>query len=663
MLILIGSEVIMPELRWLCISLSIFTLTVLYSIYSAVRPYKQRTVFKAFYIIFIGIFLSSMSAFIPLYLPVFEGDFYSYLTVFLSSAHNAIRLYIVDCDMSFVLEQTEHLGNVLRSGYRIYMNLLMVISPMLTVSVVLTFFASILTALRYYTHFNRHAYVFTDLNEESIALAASLKKNDPSCSIAFTDVFKKNDEESYELLEKAKELKAMLFKNDVTVVNFHFHSKKKKLYFFITGKNVSENMNQVIALSAPFEKKKLLHSGEAPKRGYDYARGDTRIYVFSAGFGTEQSLSAIHPKHLKIRRVNEIQSMIYNLLNTNGMDIFNSAKPTGEKIYNRATRGEDDELKVSALIVGMGLHGTEMVKALSWFCQMHPYKIEINAVDRDPDAAALLRSGYPDLFDCNPPDMTAEELADPTKKYHNGDYTTPGEAHYKISVYGGVDTRLAEFDEMIKSFTDTTYVLVSLGNDELNINISTKLRILFRRMGINPVIHTIVYNSNSYEALKNGTTASGDSYNITPFGDISVTYTVESILNSTLEDKALARHMKYTNHVIAEQNIVGKEREEMLKREEESFWRYDYNYRSSIASALHTEFKVKCSSPGSGKKPAERTEDEKWFYRYLEHQRWNAYVRSEGYVFAPKRDKLAKTHHLLIPFEELPYSEQIKDDD
>lgn len=647
----------MAELRWFFISLGIFALTIIYAVYSGVRPYKKRSIFKSFYLIFAGVFLSSMSAFIPMYLPVFNGDLHSYITVVLSSAHNAIRLYIVDCDMSFVLEQTEHLPDLFRSWYRIYMNALMVISPVLTVSAVLSFFASISTFIRYVTHFFRNAYVFTELNEESLALANSLKESDPSCSIAFTDVFKKDDEASYEMIEKAKELKALLFKNDVTVVNFRIHSKAKKLYFFITGKNVSENMNQVITLASPHGKRAKGADGRAS--GYDYPRGDTRIYVFAAGFGTEQSLSAISTKYIKIRRVNEIQSMIYNLLNTHGMDVFDSAKETGRMLPNMATGGEDPEKLISALIVGMGLHGTEMVKALSWFCQMHPYRLEINAFDIDENAASAFMSGYPELFDCNPPELDPEDKT----LYHNGDFTTVGEAHYRISVFGGVDTRLSEFDRMISKLTDTTYVLVSLGSDELNINISTKLRILFRRMGIDPIIHTIVYNSNSYEALKNGRTSSGDSYRITPFGDISATYTVESILNSHLESKALGRHMKYIYHLIEEQGKTGKERDEMIAREEETFWKYDYNYRSSIASVLHSEFKARCGSPGSEKAPSERTEKEKEFYRYLEHQRWNAYVRSEGYVYAPKRDKLAKTHHLLIPFYDLPYSEQIKDDD
>ena len=651
----------MHESVWLIISFSVFLLTISYGIFSVFRQYKQRSIFKAFYVIFAGVFLSSALVFVPMYIPEFDGDFYSYVTVALSSAHNAIRLYIVDCDMSFLLEQTAEYGDFLRSAYRVYVNVLMVMSPLLTVSAVLTFFANIFTAFRYFTHFGKNAYVFTELNEESLSLAVSLKEKDPSCSISFTDVFKSEDEGSYELVEKAKELKAMLFKNDVTVVNFRFHSKKKKLYFFVTGKDISENMNQVIALCAPYVKRKFRKRG-VTKLGYDYPRGDTRIYVFAAGFGTEQSLSAIHPKYLKIRRVNEIQSMIYNLINTNGMDIFDSARETEGVVLNRATGKYDPVRKISALIVGMGKHGTEMVKALSWFCQMHPYEIEINAVDQDPLCAEIFRSKCPELFDCNPPELTEKDVLSGAK-YHNGDFTTPGESHYKISVYGGVDARLSSFDEMMKRFPDTTYIFVALGSDELNIDVSTKLRILFKRQGIMPKIHTIVYNSNSYEALKNGKTASGQSYEITPFGDVSVTYSAECILNSDLESKALARHMDYVNHLVEEQRITGQKREEMLAKEEETFWKYDYNYRSSIASVLHTEFKAKCGSPGSGKKPSERTEDEKWFYRYLEHQRWNAYVRSEGYVYAPVRDKLAKTHHLLIPFDELPYNEKIKDDD
>lgn len=49
----------------------------------------------------------------------------------------------------------------------------------------------------------------------------------------------------------------------------------------------------------------------------------------------------------------------------------------------------------------------------------------------------------------------------------------------------------------------------------------------------------------------------------------------------------------------------------------------------------------------------------------LEHKRWNAYMRSEGYVYVhgEKRNDMAKIHHLMIPFNELPPKEQEKDID
>ena len=209
---------------------------------------------------------------------------------------------------------------------------------------------------------------------------------------------------------------------------------------------------------------------------------------------------------------------------------------------------------------------------------------------------------------------------------------------------------------MIQQFADTTYVFVALGNDNLNIQIATKIRILLRRLGCNPVIHTIIYNPTSPQHYDS-------KYVVFSTGDIVSNYSEECLLNSELEHLALERHLKYVKKVVEHADISEEEKEKKIQSEEESFWKIDYNYRSSIASAIHTEYKHKLGTPGIEKDLADRTEDEKWFYRYLEHQRWNAYVRSEGFVFAPVRDKVAKTHHLLIPFDELDQAEQEKDDD
>ena len=652
-------------LDYICLIFSILILILFgfLAFMCSLKPYRQRNFFKAFYVFAAGVFISSTIAFIPLYLPLYETNYAPPIMTFLSSIHNSIRLFIVDCDMSFILEQTASMPAFWENAYLFFFGVVFIVSPLLTISVVLSFFAEVSAHFKYTVFcYNKDVYIFSELNERSISLAKSLKQNDPSRVIIFTDVYKKDDETTSELIEQAKEVSAILYKSDITVANFRFHSKNTKMYFLVIGLDEVENIDHVIHLASPAKTKGKKHIYDAI--GYDYEREDTRIILFSRSFSSEQHISVLNPKFVKIRRVNDIQSLIYNLLDKNGNQIFESAIETGNTVYNPTTGKQDKEMLISALVIGLGMHGTEMVKALSWFGQMYPYKLEINAFDKSANAASVFRSSYPDLYDCDPSDPDSPEFKEDGTRYHNGDYTTPGEAHYKINIHTKADITLSEFDEEIKKLTNTTYVFVSLGSDDLNIKASIKLRILFRRLGLNPIIHTIIYNPNSQVVLISDNNQSKESYSVIPFGNRSTTYSEECVLNSQLEKDALERHMKYVNHLIEEKNITGAERDKMLAQEEETFWRYDYNYRSSVASIIHTKYKKICKVPGSDKaSPADRTEDEKVFYRILEHKRWNAYVRSEGYVFTPVRDRLAKTHNLLVPFDKLPYSEQIKDDD
>lgn len=175
-----------------------------------------------------------------------------------------------------------------------------------------------------------------------------------------------------------------------------------------------------------------------------------------------------------------------------------------------------------------------------------------------------------------------------------------------------------------------------------------KLRALFEQLKYKPVIQTVITDTKKKEALVNVKNFKGFKYDIDFIGDVKSTYSEKVILSSEIEARALERHICW-----------GKESD---------FWRYDYNYRSSTASAIHRKMKILCGVPGADKLPADRTEDEKLKLRILEHCRWNAYMRSEGYVYsgtidASSRNDLAKIHNCLVPFDDLPLAEQIKDDD
>jgi hypothetical protein len=70
--------------------------------------------------------------------------------------------------------------------------------------------------------------------------------------------------------------------------------------------------------------------------------------------------------------------------------------------------------------------------------------------------------------------------------------------------------------------------------------------------------------------------------------------------------------------------------------------------------------------PGVEKEWNERTADEKVAIGRVEHVRWNAYMRTEGYQYSQSKSKesrndLAKIHNNLVPVTELSDDDLRKD--
>lgn len=588
---------------WLiCFCLSVFCVAaaILLAIFLGTGRVQKKRGLSVINILFAGAFVSTLMAFFPLHYSNTAGMLRCWRT-FLLSVFNGMQVFAMGCEYAVVQENLTFCPAELHTAYLAWFATLFTVAPVLTFGFVLSLFKNISAYFKYGCAFFRDVYIFSTLNEKSLALAGDIKKKHRRAAIVFTDVFETNEESSYELVESARQLGAICFKKDILAVNFKRHFARTALWFFLMDQNETENINQAL---------RLIDSCKD--------RENTHIYPFSTKIEGELLLNAVDKGKVKVRRINEVRSLVNRVLYENGQEIFDSAWAV-----------EDGQKCVSAVVVGMGSHGTEMTKALAWYGQMDGYSLQIDAFDRDVLAEEKFRALAPELMDTR----------------YNGK-TIPGEAQYTITVHPGISVGTDRFAREIGKLKKASYVFVSLGDDSLNIQTAVDLRMYFERMGIKPVIQAIVSDPTQKKALQGIRNFQDQPYDIHFIGDVEGSFTEDVIIDSALEDDAIRRHEKWG---VAE-----------------TFWTYEYNYRSSMASALHVLARIRCGIPGADKTEETLTPQERDIIETLEHRRWNAYMRAEGYVYSGSKEKssrndLGKMHHNLVEYKDLSEEDKRKD--
>ncbi len=582
----------------------ILAATIVCFIYLLARRYRRNRVLTPLYAVFAGCFVSVF----VLMLPVIDlsgmsqsaGAGMLWTARVILALHNTLQVFTIDVGAREILEAIQAALPGF-SAYFLMMSALMIVCPVLTLSFILSLVKNVSAYIRLFFSFGKDWYVFSELNEKSIALASDIRKKHKSAAIVFTDVFGREEEASYELIERARECGAICFKNDIITINLRPHSKNAQMTLFAIGADETENTGQALKLIEAYKK-----------------TGKVRLYVFSTRVDGEMLLTKADKGSVKVYRVNEVRSLVYRNLYESGSKLFENARemPDGTK-------------KISAVIVGLGQHGTEMLKALTWYCQMDGYRIEIDAFDLDGKAE--------DRFAALAPELMSE--------VYNG-VVVPEKTGYTIRIHSGIDVTTKTFADAVYRLKDATYAFISLGSDAVNIRTAVDMRMLFERLKISPTIQAVICNSEAKNALSGITNYRGQPYNIDFIGDTVDSYSEDVIINSKLEEDALRRHMRWGT--------------------EEEFWQYEYNYNSSVASAIHAKARIAENIPGAGKKEADLNDEERDILEKLEHRRWNAYMRAEGYIYSgspekSSRNDLAKMHHDLVDFSSLSEEEKRKD--
>lgn len=620
---------------WLTVSFIIFCATIVLAVVLSRLPYKRDRFLTPRKVLFAGAFLCAVIVVFPVQITMLfeEHGIIEYLKTLMLTLTHSVSIFAFGGGYTDIFESevVRNLDKPLTTLYSCYGAILHVLTPMLSLTFVISLFRDVTSQIKYTLSFKKHTHVFSELNEKSITLAKSIddtynKKNGNYLKgrkelFVFNGVDRDSASHS-DLIETAKELGAILFKKDISAVKYKTRNyEKRALSFYLISENEDDNVRLTTHVMD----------------NYDLPNVD--LHVFSSDVRAALLLAARDQKNMKVVRVNESQSLVYNALYNNGLRLFENARELGgEKV-------------ISAAIVGLGKYGIEMLKALSWFGQMDGYRLKIRAFDKDEAARDRFATMCPELLSPNP----------------------DGKTEYDIDVFSGVDIGSSAFEKAFSAMDDATYVFVCLGNDLENLEAATKIKALTERIkyqgdGKKPDIETVIYDSGITETMGKGwgeCDAVGvknfdkQCYDIHMIGNLDQLYSVDTMLNSALTAKAEKDHTSYAEHEynrrrdLLEEVTPEKleELENVKKQTVRAFHKYEYYHRSTVARMIHKKQRAALG--------IENPE--------LEHKRWNAYMRSEGYRFSGSiepstKNHLAKLHHNLVPCSELTDKHDIKKD-
>ena len=583
----------------------------------------------------LGIFFATFVIFYPVYYySIFpsEHGFFKVIRVVALSLQHSLQVFVINTYFSIVKEfvmTCDKAGGALKTAYSVYATVLYAVAPVMTLGFILSFFKETVSRVNYHLHTLSDIYIMSELNERSIVLATDIKEKIKGRKlIVFAGVQKKDEDGDAELIAQARHLGAICFKSDITDISLKRRSKKIKRKLYFISENEDDNISKALNIIGSSLKEKNLNSK------------NTEFYVFAAGVESEILLNSTDIGEMKVRRVNDNKNLVWNTLREHSIFADAISLSSQDKTLKSAKQ-------LNIAIVGCGNYGIELIKAICWLGQLPRHKLNLHIFDKDKNVEDKMRFVAPELV-------------------KRSGIEEDGEASYTLHFHPDTDVTSASFINKLSEIGRVTTVFVTLGSDEMNIDTAVRMRIEFLRNGFaesSPSIYPVVYSSIRSEIAEDGSKFvissknTERSYNLKFVGAIDKRFSLQTIEQAELEEMAKVYHLSWANS----NNTSELERMKMVEADTKKFEKYEYYRSSSIAQAIYNEYlveKIKEMRANSGKDFG--TEDIVLFNDY-EHRRWNAYMRAEGYVYCKSRNDLAKMHHDLIPFDDLPYDDKEKD--
>ena len=611
---------------------------------------------------------------LPTQLALMEGEYGAVFKAVLVTLQHTFQIFLVNGDYGMFREAAELFPAQPLQYYLVFGALLALFAPILTAGAVLMMFGNVYRFWRLLWASGRDVFVFSVLNEQSLILAEGCLSEGKKPLLVFAGA-DRSAEEFGSLRQKAVKKGGLCVSGEITSVWLGLRKRNgSRITFFVMSEDDAVNIRDALALIG----------------NPDYGeRENTVLYMLTDSEEAELLLGAAYEipgehgdsRKIRIRFINVIRSLVYDYLYLNIDPETGRQSETAEpgsdgsparRIFGRAIQEPGSREKVlRVLFVGLGKYGSEFLKAYAWFGQMPGYRLEMHVIEKYPDVIDRFCAGCPELIG-------------------ESGIEKEGDARYTIKFHGrtqGVDVWESEFERLVGEIGPVSIAHVSLGDDDRNISASIRLARILKRHGDcaadiqrpDPLIYTVVLNQErlgaaaSQNRLMREETGGCD---IQIVGSVKDNYTYRVLVNSPLQEEALKEHMIWADKLDAAKRDMYRE----------EFYRREYYQRSSAAKVIRVKERCDMELPGAAalkewrdrqidnqieltcynvdswlkSLPAGQREQEMDILK-LEHMSWNAYMRSEGYVYGAKRDSTAKVHPDLVPFDELDEKEKLKD--
>ncbi len=675
----------------------------------------SAAVFTSLVIIYLPVSLNS-------YAEVYteSGGVVIVIAAVLQSLQNAARTFVLDGSWSELLQPDAN-GVEIPMYATVIGLFLNVLAPVLTFSAILSMFKELTARIRVHSMASsgRPLFLFSELNRSTVFLAQDIRRKYPKANLVYTDVYPEDDESNYELREQAAKLNAVSLRTDITELKIK--ERKSLTEYFLLGHDEEENVTQakklfmknkdrtdtsiyvlsvrkgnalmIDSMTASLDADEKLQKAE--ERNWDYE--DLKADIRGGGI-------------LRLRRIDPERQTAWREIPKIGCIRKAMSSPDGN--------GKDT---LSVLVLADTHLSYTIIRTLLWFCQSDKFRLEVNVVYADylsnqesilsgqhegkVNVRSLLEFECPDIIRTNGKKTEGDAFYDiefiESTRFEKGEFLTQ-----LIRTASGSDVRSKTVDRLLR----TDLVITDRGNDDETLETAAFLRTTFERLNMRPEIYAVCEDEE--ELLKdlneynNIITYKDANYDIRFIGKRHDTYSYENIRNSEEEDLGFCQHIKWID--VSNSQDPSESRDGDLKRELLNYERHEYYRNSSVSKAMYLR-NVICDPDQEldaeealelirQKDPDGKTDEnsrfewrlrirpeyeclknpkeprDRWlcacrnctYRRELEHNRWNAYMRTQGYIPSPSGDindkrAMAMVHGNLVPFGELKDVDRKKD--